>query len=156
MDPLSTAIKFFQDCGLFIYPSATIMALGVTIAIERFIFLSKARNENRPETERVQQYMALYQSLKKRTSMFEEAMTRTARLTEKIAVLRACVTGDSAHSSSGYYMTTGYPHQPIGVENAKPGAPNDWPSLGGVVRKVLRPRCQLRSRFPSRVRTTAT
>ena len=47
MDPLSTVIKFFQDCGLFIYPSALIMALGVTIAIERFIFLSKARNQNR-------------------------------------------------------------------------------------------------------------
>ncbi len=45
--PLSTAIKFFQDCGLFIYPSALIMALGVTIAIERFIFLTKARNQNR-------------------------------------------------------------------------------------------------------------
>ena len=44
MDPLSTVIKFFQDCGLFIYPSALIMALGVTIAIERFIFLSKARD----------------------------------------------------------------------------------------------------------------
>ena len=47
MDPLSTVIKFFQDCGLFLFPSAFIMALGVTIAIERFIFLNKARNENR-------------------------------------------------------------------------------------------------------------
>ena len=47
MDPLSTVIKFFQDCGLFIYPSVLIMALGVTIAIERFIFLTKARNQNR-------------------------------------------------------------------------------------------------------------
>jgi biopolymer transport protein ExbB len=47
MDPFSTVIKFFQDCGLFIYPSALIMALGVTIAIERFLFLSKARNQNR-------------------------------------------------------------------------------------------------------------
>ena len=47
MDPLSTVIKFFQDCGLFIYPSALIMALGVTIAVERFIFLTKARTQNR-------------------------------------------------------------------------------------------------------------
>ena len=36
-----------------------------------------------------------------------ETMPRTARLTEKIAVLRACTTRDSSHSSSGYYMTTG-------------------------------------------------
>jgi hypothetical protein len=33
-------------------------------------------------------------------------------------------------------MTTGVPHAPIAVENAKPGAPNDWPSLGALVRKV--------------------
>ena len=47
MDAFSTIVKFFQDCGLFIYPSALIMALGVAISIERFLFLSKARNQNR-------------------------------------------------------------------------------------------------------------
>lgn len=47
MESLNTAIKFFRDCGLFIYPSLLIMALGVSIAIERFIFLSKARTQNR-------------------------------------------------------------------------------------------------------------
>lgn len=72
-----------------------------------------------------------------------EIMPRTARLTEKIAVLRAVTTGDSSHSSSGYYMTTGYPHLPKGVENAKPGAPNDWPSLGGVIRKLKQSGCTL-------------
>ena len=47
MSTFDTAVKFFQDCGLFIYPSILIMALGVTIAIERFVFLSRARNQNR-------------------------------------------------------------------------------------------------------------
>ena len=47
MNAFDTAVKFFQDCGLFIYPSILIMALGLAIAIERFIFLSKARNQNR-------------------------------------------------------------------------------------------------------------
>lgn len=65
-----------------------------------------------------------------------ELMPKTAKLTQKIAVLRAVSTNDSAHSSSGYYMTTGNPHAPLGVENAKPGAPNDWPSLGSVVRRL--------------------
>jgi uncharacterized protein (DUF1501 family) len=65
-----------------------------------------------------------------------ELMPRTAKLTEKIAVLRAVSTNDNAHSSSGYYMTTGVPHAPMGVENAKPGAPNDWPSLGAIVRRL--------------------
>jgi hypothetical protein len=66
-----------------------------------------------------------------------ELMPKTARCTARIAVLRAVATNDNAHSSSGYYMTTGYPHQPVGVENAKPGAPNDWPSLGALVRRVV-------------------
>lgn len=65
-----------------------------------------------------------------------ELMPKTAKLVNKIAVLRAVSTNDSAHSSSGYYMTTGVPHAPVGVENAKPGAPNDWPSLGAIVRKL--------------------
>jgi biopolymer transport protein ExbB len=47
MNTFSTIVKFFQDCGLFIYPSLLIMAIGVTIAIERYIFLSRARSENR-------------------------------------------------------------------------------------------------------------
>lgn len=72
-----------------------------------------------------------------------ETMVRTSRLTEKIAILRAVSTNDNAHSASGYFMTTGVPHAPMQVENAKPGAPNDWPSVGGVVRKLLQPRCPL-------------
>ncbi len=47
MDTLNIAIKFFRDCGLFIYPSLIIMALGVSIAVERFIFLNKSRSQNR-------------------------------------------------------------------------------------------------------------
>jgi len=47
MNTFSTVVKFFQDCGLFIYPSILIMAVGIAIAIERFIFLNRARSENR-------------------------------------------------------------------------------------------------------------
>jgi len=46
MDTFGTVVKFFQDCGLFIYPSLLIMALGVAIAIERFVFLNRARSQN--------------------------------------------------------------------------------------------------------------
>lgn len=46
MNTFQTLVKFFQDCGLFIYPSLLIMAMGVTIAIERFFFLNRARSEN--------------------------------------------------------------------------------------------------------------
>jgi uncharacterized protein (DUF1501 family) len=72
-----------------------------------------------------------------------ELMPKTARLTNRIAVLRGVQTGDSAHSSSAYYMTTGIPHQPLGAENAKPGAPNDWPCLGSLVKKTWTGRCSL-------------
>lgn len=47
MDFIDQAIKFFRDCGLFIYPSLLIMSAGVTIVIERLIFLTKARNQNK-------------------------------------------------------------------------------------------------------------
>jgi hypothetical protein len=69
-----------------------------------------------------------------------ELMPRTARLLDKVCVLRALSTNDSAHSSSGYWMLTGVPHQPTNAENSKPGAPNDWPCLAAVVQKVRRGR----------------
>jgi biopolymer transport protein ExbB len=47
MNAFNTAVKFFQDCGLFIYPSILIMSLGLAIAIERFLILNRARSENR-------------------------------------------------------------------------------------------------------------
>ena len=66
-----------------------------------------------------------------------ETMVRTAKYTDRLAVLRAVETRDNAHSSSGYFMTTGVPHAPMSVENVKPAAPNDHPAMGGVVRKLL-------------------
>jgi hypothetical protein len=59
-----------------------------------------------------------------------------ARQADKLCLLRAVSTGDNAHSSSGYYMLTGVPHAPMNVENANPGAPNDWPTLGALVRRL--------------------
>jgi len=67
-----------------------------------------------------------------------ELMPRVARLTDRVAVLRAMSTGDHAHSTSGYTMLTGVPHSPRGVEGAKPGAPNDWPCVGGVMTDLRR------------------
>ncbi len=42
--------------------------------------LVKAREVNRPETERVQSYMDLYESLRKRTDAFEDALRRNPDL----------------------------------------------------------------------------
>jgi biopolymer transport protein ExbB/TolQ len=46
MSAFDTAVKFFQDSGLFIYPSLLIMSVGLAIAIERFVFLQRARAQN--------------------------------------------------------------------------------------------------------------
>src|SRR5205085_6917392 len=63
-----------------------------------------------------------------------ELMPRTARLADRLAVLRSVSTDDNAHPSSGYWMLTGVPHQPTNSENAKPGAPHDRPCVGPLVR----------------------
>ena len=63
-----------------------------------------------------------------------ELMPLTAQLTDKIAVLRAMVTNDNAHSTSGYQMMTGVPHIPRNVENAVSKAPNLAPHSGAVVK----------------------
>ena len=47
MNTYSTVVKFFQDSGVFIYPSILIMAVGLAIALERFFYLSHARRSNR-------------------------------------------------------------------------------------------------------------
>ena len=49
---------------------------------------------------------------------------------DKLCLLRAVSTGDNAHSSSGYAMMTGVPHLPLNAENANPGPPNNWPTVG--------------------------
>jgi uncharacterized protein (DUF1501 family) len=68
-----------------------------------------------------------------------ELMPRTALLTDRISIIRSVSSNDNAHSSSGYYMLTGQPHAPMNSENANPGPPNDYPSLGAIVRRMEKP-----------------
>jgi hypothetical protein len=65
-----------------------------------------------------------------------ELMPLTAQQCHNICVLRAVSSNDNAHSSSGYYMLTGHPHVPMNSENANPGPPNDYPVMGGILRKL--------------------
>ncbi len=47
MSIVDFAVKFFQDSGVAIYFSIAIMAVGLAIAIERYVFLNRARSQNR-------------------------------------------------------------------------------------------------------------
>ena len=47
MSFIDFAVKFFQDSGVAIYFSIAIMAVGLAISIERYVFLQRARSENR-------------------------------------------------------------------------------------------------------------
>jgi biopolymer transport protein ExbB/TolQ len=53
VNTFNTVVKFFVDCGPFLYPSLTLMAMGLAIAIERYVFLNRARSENRKVWEQV-------------------------------------------------------------------------------------------------------
>ncbi len=46
MTLIEFAVKFFQDSGVAIYFSIAIMAIGLAIAVERWIFLNRARQQN--------------------------------------------------------------------------------------------------------------
>ena len=47
MDVFSTIVKFFQDGGVFMYPILVVLALGIAIAVERYLYLSMAKQTNR-------------------------------------------------------------------------------------------------------------
>ena len=50
---MNAIISFFQEGGAFMYPIAAIMAVGLAIAIERMIFLSKEKRNNRQTFEEI-------------------------------------------------------------------------------------------------------
>lgn len=47
MDNVNYLIKFFQDGGIFMYPILGILALGMAIATERYIYLAITKSKNR-------------------------------------------------------------------------------------------------------------
>lgn len=55
---------------------------------------------------------------------FCELLPRTARIADKLAVVRSMSTDDNIHSSSGYWVLTGYKYRGA---NARTIQPTDWP-----------------------------
>ena len=71
MGTYSTIVRFFQEGGIFMYPIMLVMAVGLAIAVERYIFLSRATSTNRRMWD---QLMPALQSGK-----FPQAMSVTAK-----------------------------------------------------------------------------
>jgi biopolymer transport protein ExbB/TolQ len=47
MEIVNAIVKFFQEGGLFMYPIMFVFALGAAIALERYLYLSLAKQTNR-------------------------------------------------------------------------------------------------------------
>ena len=47
------AVRFFQEGGVFMYPIAVVLVVGLAVAIERLVILSAARTNNRRAFDRI-------------------------------------------------------------------------------------------------------
>jgi len=47
MNFINWLVTFFKDGGIFLYPIALIFVIGVSIAIERFVYLTRETMRNR-------------------------------------------------------------------------------------------------------------
>ncbi len=53
MDVMMTVVRFFQNGGPFMVPIAIVLALGVAIALERYIYLARVLHANRRDYRRM-------------------------------------------------------------------------------------------------------
>ncbi len=49
---MDTLVRFFQEGGAFMYPIALVLAIGLAITLERFVYLASVRRKNRVAFER--------------------------------------------------------------------------------------------------------
>lgn len=64
---------------------------------------------------------------------FCELLPRTARIADKLAIIRSMATDDNNHDSSGYWLLTGYKY--VGP-NSRTTQPTDWPYFGSLVKQL--------------------
>jgi Protein of unknown function (DUF1501) len=62
---------------------------------------------------------------------FSETLPHTARIANRLAVIRSMTTDINAHSTSGAFMLTGY--VPASKAENVPAGPQDWPSIASVI-----------------------
>jgi biopolymer transport protein ExbB len=57
MDVYTTTVKFFQEGGLFMYPIAIVLGLGIAIALERWLYLTMTTVKNKAVWNSVTPYL---------------------------------------------------------------------------------------------------
>jgi biopolymer transport protein ExbB/TolQ len=53
MDFINTVIRFFQDGGAFMYPIAVVLVVGLSVVLERWVFLSMAKSSNKKSFDKI-------------------------------------------------------------------------------------------------------
>jgi len=81
MEIYSSLVNFFQAGGLFMYPIVAVLALGVAIAVERYIYLTAARATNQRIWKQVMQLLidGKYSQASALTEKSKTALSRILR-----------------------------------------------------------------------------
>jgi len=53
MDFFNTVMRFFQNGGSFMYPIAVVLFIGLAVVVERWVFLTFAKNANRKAFDKI-------------------------------------------------------------------------------------------------------
>jgi len=82
MDSLNTIVRFLQDGGVFMYPIMIILALGIAIAIERYLFLSSSEYTSRKAWKELLPYL--------NSGNYKKAIEATAKSNTHIGKILNC------------------------------------------------------------------
>ncbi len=81
MDFFNTIVKFFQEGGPFMYPILLVFALGAAIAIERYLYLTIAKQTNRSMWDKLTPLM--------KANNYQQAMALSSRSKSEIGKIMA-------------------------------------------------------------------
>jgi biopolymer transport protein ExbB/TolQ len=79
MNIYTSIVSFFQDGGVFMYPIVIVFTLGLAIAVERWVFLSKTSISNRMIWKKITPYI--------QAGKFTEAVNLTSKSKSAIATI---------------------------------------------------------------------
>jgi len=81
MDVFNVAVKFFQDGGVFMYIILAVFALGAAIAIERYLYLTIAKQTNRSMWNKLTPLM--------KANNYQQAMALSSRSKSEVGKIMA-------------------------------------------------------------------